>query len=360
TGYYGPMTEAAVKQFQSARGISTDGIAGSETLAVLGLNSEKPASDQPLTQSDVTPGDDPDISPKAAVGFQQSKITPADEPTVAPESPVGFEQSKLTPADEPAVTSKSPVGFEQSKLTPADEPTVVPESTVTLQKGDRSTQVSTLQKKLQAAGYFNGPITGYYGSLTQGAVMKFQAAKGLTTNGIADSSTLNAIASSNPVESSTGEVPDDPSIAPQQAVPDDPKTFRQSDIVLRRGNRSAEVTSLQKQLQAAGYFNGPITGYYGALTHTAVLEFQKAKGLMADGIAASETLSALASSTGDGSPSSTTTQPTTPPSAFNNEPFIDNLGNVDKPQGESSSPQALEEEAKKKRTPRLGILTFQE
>lgn len=360
TGYYGPMTEAAVKQFQSARGMNADGIAGSETLAALGLNSETAAPDQPLTQSKVNPADDPDISPKAAVGFQKSKITPADEPDVTPESTVGLQQSKITPADEPEATPESNVGLQQSKTTPANEPDVAPESAVVLQKGDRNSQVSTLQKKLQAAGYFSGPITGYYGSLTQAAVMKFQAAKGLSTNGIADSSTLNAIASSHPAESTTSEVPDDPSMAPQKAVPDDPKTFRQSDIVLRRGNRSADVTSLQKQLQAAGYFKGPITGYYGAMTQSAVLEFQKAKGLMADGIAASETLSELQTSTGESTPSSTTTQPTTPSSAFNDEPFIEKPDNLNKPQEESSSPQALEEEAKKKRTPRMGVLTFQE
>jgi peptidoglycan hydrolase-like protein with peptidoglycan-binding domain len=64
---------------------------------------------------------------------------------------------------------------------------------VALQKGNRSSQVTSLQKKLQAAGYFEGPITGYYGSLTQAAVSKFQKAKGLIANGIADEVTLKVL-----------------------------------------------------------------------------------------------------------------------------------------------------------------------
>jgi peptidoglycan hydrolase-like protein with peptidoglycan-binding domain len=44
------------------------------------------------------------------------------------------------------------------------------------------------------------------------------------------------------------------------------------------------VTTLQRQLRQLGYFHGPITGYYGPLTTTAVKRFQRAAGLRSDGV----------------------------------------------------------------------------
>ncbi len=173
-----------------------------------------------------------------------------------------------------------------------------------LQKGNSSSQVTSLQKKLQAAGYFDGPVTGYYGSLTQAAVMKFQKAKGLTPNGIADLETLNALDSG-----SKASAPEQPA-APQKVVTDEPVVSPRPAVTLKRGNSSTQVTSLQKKLQAAGYFDGPLTGYYGSLTQAAVMKFQKAHGLTPNGIADLETLNALES----GSKAPSPTKPAAPKS----------------------------------------------
>ena len=173
-----------------------------------------------------------------------------------------------------------------------------------LQKGNSSSQVTSLQKKLQAAGYFDGPVTGYYGSLTQAAVMKFQKAQGLTANGIADLETLKALDSG-----SKASAPEQPA-APQKVVTDDPVVSPRPPVTLKRGNSSSQVTSLQKKLQAAGYFDGPLTGYYGSLTQAAVIKFQKAHGLTPNGIADLETLNALES----GSKAPSPTKPAAPES----------------------------------------------
>jgi hypothetical protein len=49
--------------------------------------------------------------------------------------------------------------------------------------GDQGTGVIELQKRLTAEGVYSGPITGYYGSLTETAVQAYQSQHGLNTLG---------------------------------------------------------------------------------------------------------------------------------------------------------------------------------
>src|SRR6476469_2743357 len=62
-----------------------------------------------------------------------------------------------------------------------------------LKKGDSGPEVANLQKTLQAAGYFDGKATGFYGSLTRAAVKKFQAENNLKVDGIVGHKTLSAL-----------------------------------------------------------------------------------------------------------------------------------------------------------------------
>ena len=63
--------------------------------------------------------------------------------------------------------------------------------------------------------------------------------------------------------------------------------------ILRTGSRGQEVKDLQSRLNALGYYNDEIDGQFGALTKTAVIEFQKANGLNADGMVGAETKEVL-------------------------------------------------------------------
>jgi YVTN family beta-propeller protein len=265
TGYYGSVTQEAVTKFQKVKGLTPNGIANPETLNTLEFSARTPA-------------------PSQANAAQQGFI---------------------------------------------NESNVSPQSAGSLKKGDSSTQVTSLQKKLAAAGYFDGPLTGYYGSLTQSAVSEFQKAKGLTPTGIADPQTLNAIAS--------GGVASTPSqtTIPQPGVINPPSVSPQSAGSLKKGDSSDEVTSLQKKLAKAGYFDGPFTGYYGSLTQESVIKFQKAKGLTPTGIADPQTLNAIASSTVASTPS-----PTATPQQGANQPQGKNPSNLDNPQKATPSPQS--------------------
>ncbi|MGE7779815.1 NlpC/P60 family protein [Peribacillus sp. NPDC097264] len=67
------------------------------------------------------------------------------------------------------------------------------------------------------------------------------------------------------------------------------------DQTLRPGMTHSDVKQLQTLLKTKGYFTytGSSTTYYGTYSTTAVKNFQKAKGLTADGIAGRNTFNAL-------------------------------------------------------------------
>ena len=71
------------------------------------------------------------------------------------------------------------------------------------------------------------------------------------------------------------------------------KTVNVEFNTLRSGNRGNQVKTAQRLLNALGYDCGNVDGVFGAKTKAAVMSFQKAKGLGADGIIGSKTWNAL-------------------------------------------------------------------
>ena len=63
--------------------------------------------------------------------------------------------------------------------------------------------------------------------------------------------------------------------------------------VLRTGSRGDDVKTLQGRLHDLGYYADEIDGQFGAGTKAAVIDFQKANGLEADGMVGSETKAIL-------------------------------------------------------------------
>ncbi|MEU4689380.1 peptidoglycan-binding protein [Actinoplanes sp. NPDC023714] len=71
---------------------------------------------------------------------------------------------------------------------------------------------------------------------------------------------------------------------------------------LRWGSSGDEVAKLQETLQHLGYYTGRVDGQFGALTRGAVMAFQRAMGLVADGIVGPRTWEALAGEPATGDP----------------------------------------------------------
>jgi peptidoglycan hydrolase-like protein with peptidoglycan-binding domain len=59
------------------------------------------------------------------------------------------------------------------------------------------------------------------------------------------------------------------------------------------GTSSEEIKRLQERLQEFGFYNSQITGNFDEATQAAVVAFQEANGLAADGVVALMTLHAL-------------------------------------------------------------------
>lgn len=67
----------------------------------------------------------------------------------------------------------------------------------------------------------------------------------------------------------------------------------ESHPVLKRGSRGDLVVWAQEHLRSAGQPQVPVTGVYGAITRTAVLDFQSSQGLPMDGVVGTETWQSL-------------------------------------------------------------------
>ncbi len=72
-----------------------------------------------------------------------------------------------------------------------------------------------------------------------------------------------------------------------------PTTVAAPSVPLKPGDSGAQVKVLQVALASLGYSPGTIDGNYGTATQNAVVQFQKAAGLTADGVVGPQTRRAL-------------------------------------------------------------------
>jgi peptidoglycan hydrolase-like protein with peptidoglycan-binding domain len=132
--------------------------------------------------------------------------------------------------------------------------------------GSEGAEVTALQQLLKDTGYYSGPVTGYFGPLTQAGVIAFQKAKNIAPYpGYVGPGTRAAL---NTLQGN-------------KTVVQVPPTTKVTKFVshLSIGSEGAEVTALQQALTKYGFYTGSITGYFGPLTKAAVIEFQEANNI---------------------------------------------------------------------------------
>jgi hypothetical protein len=98
-------------------------------------------------------------------------------------------QSQLAQLATLAQASVVSVNTNASVTAPAPASTSAYNFTEFLSIGSQDAQVSALQQRLATLGFYSGPITGFYGTLTEEAVAKYQTAHGIAPAGYVGPST---------------------------------------------------------------------------------------------------------------------------------------------------------------------------
>lgn len=136
----------------------------------------------------------------------------------------------------------------------------------TLRNGDKGDEVKEMQALLVELDFLK-KADGIFGDGTEAAVISFQKANSLKADGLVGTATMAKM---------------------KAAV-----NSRTISTYLSKGDKGDEVKTLQKMLISAGYLSGSADGIFGENTEAAVLAFQKAVKISADGLAGSSTLKKL-------------------------------------------------------------------
>ena len=196
TGNFGAKTEAAVKAFQKAKGLTADGVAGTKTLNAIAAAVDKAGgSSSGSSSTNMKLG-----STGAAVSALQQNLTTlgyyygdvtGHYGNLTQQAVKKFQKAKGLTQD--GVASTATLNAITSALKNAGVDVGPGTVATTLREGDKGTAVTELQTMLKKLNYYYGSVTGSFGSLTKQAVRKFQDANKLTVDGVAGPATINKL-----------------------------------------------------------------------------------------------------------------------------------------------------------------------
>ncbi len=297
-GLYGATTVNAVKAFQRSNGLSADGQAGTQTQTKLFSATAVYASTPVATA-------DPNASRTLTLGMTGNDVYALQERLIAlrylngiPDGVFGVETQNALMAFQKnnGLTSDGSAGastlkrlYGSAKAATGSTPTPVPAGATVLHEGDSGEAVYQMQTRLFELGFYSGRIDGRFGADTTEAVRAFQAANGLTVDGVPGRGTFARMNSAAAVGAAdlTGfetEAPTAETAEPEPAG---------APLVLRKGDRGEAVMLLQQTLKKLGYLASEPDGQFGSGTENAIRAFQRANGLTADGVAGKGTLAIL-------------------------------------------------------------------
>ena len=222
TGYFGEITESAVKKFQKENGFEVTGQVGADEMDALGIAvtiitlQNTPGKSLYIGES----GDAVKLLQDTlkAKGFSSDYMIPSYYCEVTASLVAKFQRSIGLSADgiagEATLSSLGlyipASGINNLQIAPVEEFVTVNGVKIKLREisdsrssrdtvivGDEGSDVEQIQKKLKNLGYFSGNTTGYYGNVTYAAVQEFQAVNGLGADGKCGSQTQSVLFSSS-------------------------------------------------------------------------------------------------------------------------------------------------------------------
>lgn len=312
---YGPVTSKVVKDFQKEYGLKVNGIANKTTLDKL---------KQVLKNS-------------LFIGDRNSEVRQMKKKL----SLAGFGNFPKNPSNAYGKVTEAVVkdfqksyGLRVSGV--ADEKTLEKLKeilTPPFKKGDKGRHITVLKKNLTALGFGNFPKnpSTSYGSVTANVVKDFQKFFGLKENGVVDAEAFTIISEGlhNPIKSPAvkqlkkhltklgfGNFPKNPSNAygkvTKTVVKDFQKYFgitttgtadhdtlkvlnENINTKYQNGVRGPHIVKMKKKLTELGFGNFPKnpSEAFGTVTENVVKDFQRAKGLVVNGMLDSVTLKEL-------------------------------------------------------------------
>lgn len=180
------------------------------------------------------------------------------------------------------------------------------------QLGDSGSQVTKIQKRLKELGFYNGDITGYFGTDTQKAYKAFQTAAGVVVDGICGKTDRDILYSNNaPVYVAPTTVAKKKTTTKKQSTKKTTTKTKKQEKVISVGDYSKDVTSIQNQLIKLNYLEkGNATGYFGEDTEQAIKDFQDYNEITVTGSVDSATKKALFSKNAVANPEANTEEKT--------------------------------------------------
>ena len=284
TNYYSDSVAAAVRLFQSANGLSADGMAGKLTQEKLYSVSAIGYSESGQTYPTLVRGD----RGMALLYTLQQRLKDLGYYTIRVDGIFGSGTQRAVrwfqSVNGLSVTGKADNATQQLLYSAQAKAAsgYSPDSYDTLSRSNRyKAAVVPLQRRLKALGYLSGSADGYFGSNTYRAVRNFQSRNGLSVTGVADSGTQQLLYSS--------------SARPASGSSSSGSGTSTGYRLLYWGCRGDAVKRLQQALIDAGYksYVRSADGIYGQWTYDAVRAYQKDVGLSVDGIAGKNTQNKL-------------------------------------------------------------------
>ena len=309
-GDFGPATEAAVKAFQKANGLTADGKVGEKTLAKMNAKNAVSAKEANATATPkhtgkptakITNTPRPTATPNLEkdyyltigskgkkvetlqrrlieLGWLAGKVTGTyDEMTAAA---VSAFQKKTKDLWEDGIAGPDTLRALYSSNVARTSKPASSTSKETLELGSEGADVKALQQKLKDLGYLSGSADGKFGVATEAAVIAFQKNNNLTADGKAGNATLNKLYSGTAKKSGGTQAKLDDSNNSGRDTSDISST---GYVTLERGSTGDQVRTLQKRLKDLGYYNGSVNGTYNENTQAAVMAFQLRNNLTVDG-----------------------------------------------------------------------------